>query len=64
MEIRIITDTISTDEVKKIAQEQYDDMVKAVIDVERCIMAIGGELHSDANEKLLEAGSEQKTYGV
>ena len=64
MQIKVITDTISINEVKKIAQDQYGDMVKAVVDVEQGVVALGGELHSDANEKLLEAGSEQKTYGV
>lgn len=28
------------------AESQFGDMVKAVVDVERGVMAIGGELHS------------------
>jgi hypothetical protein len=35
-------------------------MVKAVVDVHRGVMAIGGELHSDEEAALLDDGSEQK----
>ena len=34
-------------------------MVKYVVDVERGIVAIGGEMHADAEAALLEAGSRQ-----
>jgi len=35
-------------------------MVKFVVDVERAIAAVGGELHSDAKALLLESGSRQE----
>ena len=38
---------------------RFEDMVKYVADVERGIIAIGGEMHSDAEALLLEAGSQQ-----
>ena len=38
---------------------RFEDMVKYVVDVERGIIAIGGEMHSDAEAVLLEAGSQQ-----
>ena len=34
-------------------------MVKAAVDVEREVLAIGGELHSDEEALLLEDGSKQ-----
>ena len=34
------------------AKQQFVDMVKAVVDVEEGIMAIGGELHSDEEAML------------
>jgi hypothetical protein len=37
--------------------ERYEDMVKYVVDVERGLIAIGGEMHADAEAVLLEAGS-------
>lgn len=39
--------------------ERFEDMVKFVVDVERGVIAIGGEMHSDAEEVLLESGSRQ-----
>jgi len=34
-------------------------MIKAVVDVSRGIMAVGGELHSDEEAALLDDGSKQ-----
>ncbi|MDO8743013.1 MAG: DUF5674 family protein [Candidatus Azambacteria bacterium] len=59
MEIRIIKDTISKEELKKIAENQFGDLVKAVVDIEEEIMAIGGELHADEEALLLQHGSKQ-----
>ena len=39
--------------------ERFEEMVKYVADVERGIVAIGGEMHADAEAVLLEAGSRQ-----
>ena len=47
MEIRIIKKSITRGELKRIASEQYGDMVKAVVDLEHEIMAVGGEFHAD-----------------
>ncbi len=35
----------------------FGDMIKYVVDVERGVIAIGGELHADAEQILLEQGS-------
>lgn len=35
-------------------------MVKAVVDIEQRIIAVGGELHADAEALLLEQGSKQR----
>lgn len=58
--IRIIIEPISTADIKKVADERFGDMVKVVVDVEKQIMAIGGELHADEEAKLLEQNSKQK----
>lgn len=34
-------------ELKIIAKERFGDMVKAAVDIEQGIMAVGGELHVD-----------------
>jgi hypothetical protein len=60
MEIRVVRDSISRDELTEIAKQQFGDMVKAVVDVDQGIMAIGGELHSDEEAMLLDQGSAQR----
>jgi hypothetical protein len=60
MEIRVVRDTMSRDELTEIAKQQFGDMVKAVVDVEQGIMAIGGELHSDEEAMLIDQGSAQR----
>jgi hypothetical protein len=60
MEIGVIRDAISRDELTEVAKRQFGDMVKAVVDVEQGIMAIGGELHSDEEAMLLDQGSAQR----
>ncbi len=60
MDIRVINKAITKHELNEIATGQFGDMVKAVVDVERGIMAIGGELHSDEEAVLLDEGSAQK----
>ena len=57
MEIKIIREAISLGQVKPMAAANYGDMIKAVVDVGRKIMALGGELHADAEEVLLNDGS-------
>ena len=39
--------------------EQYDNMIKIVIDVRRRVLSGGGEMHADCESVLLENGSEQ-----
>jgi hypothetical protein len=38
----------------------FEDMVKYVVDVERRVIAIGGELQADAEQILMEDGSRQQ----
>lgn len=37
----------------------FGDMIKYVVDIERRLAAVGGELHADAEQLLLERGSRQ-----
>ena len=60
MEIKIIRDAVTHHELNEMAKQQFGDMVKAVVDVEQGIMAIGGELYSDEEAILLDQGSVQK----
>lgn len=60
MEIKIVTEAISLGELTQLAHAWYDDMVKGVVDVEREVLALGGEYHMDANMCLTESGSKQE----
>ncbi|HTR19859.1 MAG TPA: DUF5674 family protein [Gemmatimonadales bacterium] len=59
MTIEIIRHPIPRVRLSSLAQAQFGDMVKAVVDVERRVMAIGGELHADEEAALIEDGSAQ-----
>jgi len=60
-----VTDTITIDEIKMMAENLFGDMVKAVVDVEREILAVDAELHSDLEVLLLDNGSKQKNlWGI
>lgn len=65
MEIKIIKTPISRSELLEIAKEQFGDFVKAVVDVESEVMAIGSELHADAEALLLQHGSRREhVWGI
>jgi hypothetical protein len=53
-EIKILENPITIAELKKMASEGFGDMVKAVVDVEYGTMAVGSELHVDAEIALME----------
>lgn len=53
----IVRDKITLDSLHKIAEENYSDFVKAVVDIKREIMALGGELHADEESILIQDGS-------
>ena len=59
-QLRIVREPIVRSDLARIAAGQFGDMVKAVVDVEGGIMAIGGELHSDEEAVLLDQGSAQR----
>jgi len=60
MDVTLIDKPISRLQLKEAAEELFGDMAKAVVDVEKEIMAIGGELHADEEAFLLNTGSKQE----
>lgn len=59
-DIIILNDRIATDDLRTLVERFFEDMVKFVVDVERDVAAVGGELHADAEALLLEDGSHQQ----
>ena len=50
---------IERTELARLVRLHFEDMVKFVADVERGVLAVGGEMHADAEQLLLEDGSRQ-----
>lgn len=50
---------ISIPELEEMAKKMFGNLVKAVVDVKREIMAIDGELHADEELLLVEKGSKR-----
>jgi len=57
--IVIASRPIDASTLKRLTADWFGDMVKLVVDVERRVIALGGELHADAEALLLEGGSRQ-----
>lgn len=66
VEMRIVKDEITLEELKNIAHEQFLNVIKAVVDVEQKIMSVGGEFHSDLEVQLLENENSKRedTWGI
>ncbi len=56
---RVVSTPISRTDLLRWAEEQFGDWIKAVVDVSRGIMAVGGDLHADDEGVLLADGSLQ-----
>lgn len=65
MAIIVVDQKISRQELADIAKHQFGNLVKAVVDIESEVMAVGEELHADGEALLLEQGSKQENlWGV
>lgn len=63
--MQIIENTISKAELIQMSKKMFDSLVKAVVDVEKNILVVDAELHSDQEQFLIEQGSEQKNlWGI
>jgi hypothetical protein len=55
----VAPDTISLDDVRRLAQARFGDMIKGVVDLERGILLLDADLHADQEAALLADGSRQ-----
>jgi hypothetical protein len=58
--ITIAASRMGRDELRRLVDAWFGDMVKLVVDVRRGVVATGGELHADAEALLLDQGSRQE----
>lgn len=63
--LHFVDEPITNQELQQYAAATYIEMVKGVVDVERGVMVVGGELHADSEQYLLEHGSKQENlWGI
>jgi len=63
--MKIVAKTLLLDELKQMATATFGNMVKAVVDIDKELVAVDAELHSDLEALLLEDGSKQKNlWGI
>ena len=60
MGLIFVEQPISLQEIRDAGEELFGEMVKAVVDVEKKVMAVGGQLHADEETFLLERNSRQE----
>jgi len=58
--MQLISEKISVKELEKMSEKTFGRLVKAVVDIEKNIMVVDADLHSDQEHFLLEEGSNQK----
>ena len=63
--MKIVTQSLTLNEIKAMAAATFGDLLKAVVDVDRELIAVDAELHSDLEALLLADGSKQKNlWGI
>jgi Protein of unknown function (DUF5674) len=58
-DVVLVEGRLAPGELRRLVAAHFEDMVKYVVDVERGVAAVGGELHADEEAVLLELGSRQ-----
>lgn len=63
--MEIVTQQTTLSELERMAERMFGNMVKAVVDIDREVLALDGELHSDLEALLIENGSKQQSlWGI
>ncbi|MDP2651785.1 MAG: DUF5674 family protein [bacterium] len=60
MEILVVREPVDQETLDALAKAWHFSLVKGVADISLGTIALGGEWHIDANNRLIEEGSEQK----
>lgn len=57
--MKLVEESIELHELKQMAEKMFGSLVKAVVDIEKEVMVVDTEMHSDEEEFLLKNGSKQ-----
>ena len=62
----VVREHISLEELKRLASAGFGNLVKAVVDTEQGIIAVGGEMHADIEVLLTEQehSKRENTWGI
>lgn len=62
----ILNEKVNVKDLVNIEEETYfEDMIKCVVDIDRGLLAVNADMHSDLEGLLLESGSSQSSlYGI
>jgi hypothetical protein len=64
-DLQIVRTPVTLTGLQAMAERMFGTLVKAVVDVERGILAVGGEMHADEEALLLGEGSSQASlWGI
>ncbi len=58
--MQIVKDKVSIETLKKMSKKMFEDLVKAVVDIEKKILIIDDEMHADMEFFMLKQGSSQE----
>jgi hypothetical protein len=56
----VLLDPLEPATLRRLVERHFENMVKFVVDLERGVAAVGGELHADEEAVLLAQGSNQE----
>lgn len=63
--MKLINKKIALSQLKKMAMRKFGGLVKAVVDIEKKIMVVDGDMHADEEKFLLDLGSKQENlWGI
>ncbi len=63
--MEILETPVTVNKLKDMAENHFVDMLKAVVDIDRQLIALDAELHSDLEALLLDNGSSQSSlWGI
>lgn len=63
--MKLVNQSITNKELKEMSAKMFDNIVKAVVDIDKEFMVVDAEMHADQEDYLLQLGSEQKNlWGI
>ena len=63
--MKIVDSSVSKEEILSKHNHFFKNMIKAVVDIKKEVIALDGELHADLEGLLIEAGSRQENlWGI